>query len=123
MNFQMNNASLQIILYFDEFEVLNPLGSKRGKQKLAAVYLALGNLDVFERSDLKSIQLCLLCPVLDLKEFGLNKIFEPLVFYLKLLETEGIFVEEAQTCIKGTVAYICADNLGSHQIGVFFRKL
>lgn len=120
--FRSNACALQVVLYFDEFEVVNPLGSKKGKQKLAAVYMALANINAFERSDLKSIQLLLLCPVIDVKEFGLNKCLEPLIFDLKVLETEGVFVEELKTNLKGTVAYICAANLGSHQIGGFMES-
>ena len=119
---QTNPAALQVVLYFDEFEVINPLESKRGKQKLAAVYMTLANIHLFERSDLKSIQLCLLCPVVDLKEFGMNKMLEPVVFDLKILEMDGIFMEAIQCYIKGTNVYICADNLGSHQIGGFFES-
>lgn len=32
--FQQNDEILQLVFYFDELEVANPLGSKRGKHKL-----------------------------------------------------------------------------------------
>jgi hypothetical protein len=39
INFVIENPNaLQILLYQDEFEVVNPLGSAKGKHKLFAVY-------------------------------------------------------------------------------------
>ena len=98
------------------------MGSKRGKQKLAAVYTALGNVPAFQRSELNCIQLCIPCPVVDVKEFGINRIFEPLVFDIKILEQEGVHVESLSQKLKGTISYISGDNLGSHQIGGFLES-
>ena len=120
--FSGKHSSVQLVLYYDEFEVVNPLGSKRGKQKLAAVYTALGNVPAFQRSELNCIQLCILCPVVDVKEFGINRIFEPLVFDIKILEQEGVHVESLSQKLKGTISYISGDNLGSHQIGGFLES-
>lgn len=85
--------------------------------------MSLANVNVFDRSDLKSIMLCLLCPVVDVKEFGINKCLESLVLDLKILETDGVFIEDIHQKVKGTIAYICADNLVSHQIGGFMESL
>lgn len=38
-------STLRLHFYIDEFEIVNPLGSKRGKHKLTAVYFKLGNID------------------------------------------------------------------------------
>ena len=116
--FSTNINALQLILYFDEFEVVNPLGSRRGIHKLGAFYFALGNLNIFQRSALRCIQLCILCPVVDIKEFGIDKIVQPLIYDLEILETDGIKTELGQV-MKGTLCYICGDNLGSHKLGGF----
>ena len=47
---------IQIILYQDAFETVNPLGSARSCHKLLAVYFVLGNLYCFNRSKLNPMQ-------------------------------------------------------------------
>lgn len=49
--------SLQIQLFYDDFETVNPLGSKRGVHKLGAFYFTLKNLPDFINSQLNSIHL------------------------------------------------------------------
>lgn len=47
INHPLNSSEqpwLQIILYFDEFEVVNPLGGHKKKHKIAAFYYTLGNI-------------------------------------------------------------------------------
>jgi hypothetical protein len=46
---------LLIHLYNDEFEVVNPIGAKRGKHKMNATYFTLGNLPSKYRSRLNHI--------------------------------------------------------------------
>ncbi|XP_060763963.1 uncharacterized protein LOC132872868 [Neoarius graeffei] len=42
--FKIHSDALRLHFYQDEFEVVNPLGAKRGKYKLSAVYYTIGNL-------------------------------------------------------------------------------
>jgi len=49
--------SLSIILYQDSFEVDNPLGSGKKKQKILAVYLTLGEILPHNRSCTDQMQL------------------------------------------------------------------
>ncbi|KAK6188852.1 hypothetical protein SNE40_004945 [Patella caerulea] len=117
--FSTCSHALQVILYFDEFEVVNPLGSKRGIHKIAAIYFNLANIHPWHRSELKTIQLCLLCPNKVLKNVGFGKVLEPLIYDLKILENEGIIIPNLTEKLYGTVAFVSGDNLGSHQIGGF----
>lgn len=41
-----SSVCFKLHLYIDEFEVCNPTGAKRGKYKLTAVYIAMGNMPV-----------------------------------------------------------------------------
>ncbi|KAH7960803.1 hypothetical protein HPB49_023570 [Dermacentor silvarum] len=50
--FAGDTSKLCLQLYSDEFEVCNPLGSKRGKHKLTGVYFSVLNFDVKLRSAL-----------------------------------------------------------------------
>ncbi|GBM02407.1 hypothetical protein AVEN_226427-1 [Araneus ventricosus] len=118
-NALFKNASnaIQILLYQDAFEIVNPLGSARKKHKIVGVYMTLGNVMPHQRLNIDFIQLVLLCKENDLKFFGQEKLFSKLVSDLKDLENGGFQIND--TVIKGTVLSIIGDNLGSHTIGGF----
>lgn len=83
---------IRIILYIDDFEVCNPLGTSRKKHKITAVYWMLGNIPSQGQSTLTSIYLAVLCKAVDTKTFGYEKILEPLLTDLRTLERDGLFV-------------------------------
>ena len=112
-----NPNALQILLFQDSFEVVNPLGSARGKHKILAVYYTLGNIDARCRSVIDPMQLVLLCKEKSIKYFGQEAVFSRLVQDIKFLEEKGICVN--QEVVKGTILAIVGDNLGSHFIGGF----
>lgn len=116
--FQDNLEPLKIILYQDGFEVVNPLGSAKGKYKLIAVYLSLGNLPPHLRTHIDTIQLVTLCKE---KQFNHEKVYGPIVQDLKKIESEGIDISCGQQ-VKGTVIFISGDNLGNHQLGGFVEN-
>ena len=68
--FKSKTAMINIILYQDSFELVNPLGSAKGKHKTLSVYLSLGNLYPHNRSTVDQMQLVMLCLELDFKLFG-----------------------------------------------------
>ncbi|XP_037557723.1 uncharacterized protein LOC119434712, partial [Dermacentor silvarum] len=115
------NASSQKLfalqLYFDEFEICNPIGSKRGKHKLLAGYLTILNLPPRFRSKVDSKHLVLLVKNSTVARFTLHKIVQPLLEDIQYLESQG--VEISGEFIKGSLLYVCGDNLSSHQIGGF----
>lgn len=110
------------ISYADDFEVCNPLGTSRKKHKLFAVYWILSNLPPGSRSSLSSIYLALLCKGEDLKHYGHEKVLEPLLRDLSILEKDGIFVHLHGTFIKGNVYCVVADNLAAHGMGGFVES-
>lgn len=110
--------ALQLLLFQDAFEVVNPLGSAKKKHKILAVYMLLGNLYPWNRSRMHSIQLLLLCKEGDFSFFGQDKVFAPLIGDIRKLEA-GCVMVEGDTPIFGTVVAILGDNLGSHTVGGF----
>ncbi len=106
-------------LYIDDFEVANSLGRSKKKHRLCAVYWVLAKLDSKYRSALHSIQLALLCKVNIVKEHGYADVFRPLIQDLATLEEHGVYVEQLAECVKGTVLYVAADNLGAHTLAGF----
>lgn len=114
--FSENQPCLQIQLYFDEFETVNPLGSKTGGHKLGAVYYIIRNLPSAYNSVHQNIHLLALYYSADVKSFGINKILDKIVCDVRHLETVGIFEESLQKHIKGTIVAISHDNLGGNQL-------
>ncbi len=113
--------ALQLFFYIDEFTASNPLGFRVKKYKLTSVYYTLGNLHPKYRSKLDLIQLAGLAKSMDAKSFGLQRLLDPIIAEIKILERTGITIEfENQVhTFRGTVAFYSADNLGAHDIGGF----
>jgi hypothetical protein len=61
---------LLINLYNDEFDVVNPIGAKRGKYKINATYFTLGNLVSQYGSHLEHIYVANMIKYKAVKEFG-----------------------------------------------------
>lgn len=110
---------LSVGIYIDDFEVCNPLGTSKKIHKITAVYWVLLNLPAKFRSTLPSIQLALLGKSNDVKKFGFDKFFDPLLKDMKDLEQQGVFVEALNAHLRGTVFCVCADNLGAHGLAGF----
>lgn len=115
--FAGDTSKLCLQLYSDEFEVCNPLGSKRGKHKLTGVYFSVLNFDVKLRSALSGIHLLLLVKDKHIATYGFSKILEPLITDVRILANHGITVNG--NLVKGSVFIFTGDNLSSHRIGGF----
>lgn len=120
--FSGDDVRLSLILYIDDFEVCNPLGTSRKKHKVTAVYWVLADVPSVSRSTLTSIYLAVLCKAGDAKRYGYSRVLEPLLTDLKSLEKDGLFVPCVGKCIKGTVFSVIADNLGAHSVGGFVES-
>lgn len=111
--------NLSILLYIDDFEIANPLGTSKKMHKVCGVYWTLANLPVKYRSALHATQLALLCNSNDVRQFGYEKVFVPLLSDLKTLEQVGVYIEPLGHCLKGTVYSVVADNLAAHGLAGF----
>lgn len=115
---QLDSKLIKVILYYDDFGVVNPLGNRARENKISAVYFSLGNFPSQERSRVERIYLALLFRSAYAKVYGLCKIFQPLVQDLAQLENVGIdiCVEGKRESVKGSVVFVCADNLAAHSL-------
>ena len=114
--FSKHKNSLQIQLFYDDFETANPLGSKRGVHKIGALYFVLRNLPPKFNSALMNIHLVALFHTEDLKKYGFNPILEPLINDIKTLESCGLDLPFSAEKVRGTICQITGDNLGMHAI-------
>lgn len=113
--FKNNKNALQIQIFYDDFEVLNPLGSKTKIHKIGAIYFTIRNLPTEILSSLNNIHLLALFYVADItQEIPFKKILKPIIKDLQLLEIEGIVVDKE--IIKGTLVSLSYDNLGANTI-------
>lgn len=112
-----NSKTLKVILSQDAFEVVNPLGSAKGKYKMLGIYMSLGNLPDHLRCHVKNIKLVGLCKE---KNFKHDKVFGKIVEDLKIVEEKGIKCNGE--FIKGSLVFIAGDNLGSHALGGFVEN-
>lgn len=123
-NHFLSEGELQVLLnfYVDDFEICNPLGTSRKKHKICGVYWTLSNLPPGCHSSLSSIYLALLCRSDDVRKYGYEKVLEPLLRDLAILESQGIFIAQLGDFVKGTIQCVVADNLGAHGIAGFIES-
>ncbi|XP_047141422.1 uncharacterized protein LOC124816322 [Hydra vulgaris] len=117
-----NSDALQLNLYFDDFETVNPLGSKTKIHKLSAVYMMIRNLPSYLNSRLMHIYLVCLFYTEDTKTTrGYEPVFEKMIKDINTLEIKGIEIVLGKACqtVKGTVVLFSAENLGAHRILAF----
>ena len=81
--FQSNRNALQICLYHDYFNIVNPLGNKTDKCKVSAFYFVVGNFLAKFKSRLKVIHLAVLSPASFVSKYGCKTILAPLLDDIK----------------------------------------
>lgn len=70
---------LPLIVYYDDFEIGNPLGSHAGVHKLGGIYVSLPALPPHLFSLLSNIFLLGVCHSADKTQFGNKAIFDPII--------------------------------------------
>ena len=119
--FQGDPHLIRIHLYTDEFEVVNPLGSKKLLHKVCAFYFSIGNLEPKYRSHLRHIHLAILARYKLVQKYTYSDILKPLIEDLKKLQTTGlsVTVDGHVNQLYGGLATISSDNLSAHSLGGF----
>lgn len=84
---------LPLILYIDDFEVCNPLGTSRKKHKVTCLHWVFADIPAALRSTLSSIYLAIPCKANDVNQYGYPKVLEPLLKDLKSFEDDGILCQ------------------------------
>ena len=123
--FSANPTALQLIAYYDELEVVNPIGSYTRKHKLGCLFFTLSNIRPQYRSTLTAINLIAVAKYKDICTYGIDKYLSPFVDDLKKLYCDGISVSIGGNECKfygGLVAFL-ADNLAAHAVGGFKESI
>ncbi len=121
--FSENDETLQIIVYHDEVEICNPIGSKVKKHKVVGVfYYTFGNLAQIYCSKLEAISLLAIPLYTDIQRYSIDAIFQPLLEELQDLATDGCVVQttsgEEYMLYAALIAY-AADTPASKEAAGF----
>ena len=81
-----------MVAYYDELEVVNPIGSYVKRHKLGCMFYFLGNVRPQYRSTLKQIQLIAVGKYEDITKYGIDEFMKPFVEDVKSLYCDGINV-------------------------------
>ena len=122
--FQQNTNGLQIVIYHDEVDVCNPLGSHVGKHKIDLYYYTLANISPKFRSKLCAIRLLAIAKAKHVSIYGQNKVLTPIVNDLCILSRGHTFsVSGRPVTLHGAVVSGLGDTEGQHQWGGFKVKV
>lgn len=105
-----------ILLYSDAIEINNPLGAKKGVNKLVNIYWTIAEIPKHLRSKTENWFLALTVKESDLKS-NRDAVYQPIVDDLLLLE-KGITSSDGKVLRAGLVFHL-GDNLESHGVGGF----
>lgn len=113
---------LEIILYHDDFNVVNPLRNKTSKYKVSAFYFVLGNLPATYKSRFTDIHLIDLTQAKVITKYGYENVLQPLINDLIVLDTQGLDVlfEGRTLHFQGSLGMVACDNLAAHARGGYF---
>lgn len=120
--FVTDPLALQIIAYYDELELCNPLGSHVKRHKLGIIFFTLGNISPKYRSQLKIFNLAIVATVPIIEKHGLDVILKPFLDDINLLTTTGIEIAGMNHVFKGGLLAFLADNLASNDLGGFKKS-
>jgi hypothetical protein len=105
---------LPYVLYYDDFESGNPLGSHKGVHKIGAVYMSLRCLPPPSNSKLRNIYLVALFHSAAREKLGNTRMFSCLIDEICELETSGIVINGIHC--RFLMCGILGDNLGLNSV-------
>lgn len=111
--------------YYDELEVVNPIGSFIKKHKLGCMFYFLANIRPQYRSTLKAIQLLAVGKQEDIVKYGIDDFMAPFLEDIKTLYCNGltISVGGVDRVLHGGLLAFLADNLAAHLVGGFKQSM
>jgi hypothetical protein len=115
---QKNKDVVRINLYYDDIDVCNPIGSQSAVYKVACFYFTIQNAG-FLNSQLENIFILAIAYNTDVKKYGFQKILEPFIKEMKLLETDQgipILINNQTFELKATLTAFVGDSLAAHDI-------
>lgn len=115
-----NEICIPYFLYFDDFEINNPLGSHR--QSITGIYYSFPLID--NCSKLQNIFTAGFVKALDFKTFGNDACLKYLINEINSMAIEGLIINtsEGQIRVHFILALVLGDNLGLNSICDFSKS-
>lgn len=121
--FTQDQFALRLAIFFDEVEMVSPLGSKTKKHDQGMFLFQIHNMPPSWNSRLSSIFPFANCNGSHVREFGFDGILKLLMEELKLLESEsGMLLNVSDMPgfrLRGSIICVCADSKAAHELGGF----
>lgn len=119
--FRRNPNALQIILYNDDIEIVNPLGTHVKKHKVTLFYVAFANIPPEYRSKLQSIFLVAVAKSRYIRKHGVSKLLKNFIQTVSRLVSGGfeIQVNGRAHNIEGALVMAPADTPAANSLGGF----
>lgn len=119
-----NKIVLPLVLYFDDLEINNPLGSRKCIHKIGVVYCSILGLPYEFSSMIKNILLVQIHNYQDHKLIGNKKIFQHVIKLMTDLQENGITISinGCEQKIFFVLPFIVGDNLGLNTILGYSRS-
>ena len=115
-----NRDVLLFSLYYDDYELVNPIGSHRKKHKQAVFYFQLLNIPPEFCGKLATIQLVACAKSNDIKQFGFDRLLSDFVDGLqKLYDGYTFTVCGSPKLCHGLLVYVLGDTLAAQMLGGF----
>ena len=106
-----NVRHLEILLYLDEIEIVNPIGSHVKKHKMTMFYFTLANIPPAFRSLYEAIQLLAAAKTVDVKKFGPKRLLADFINGINALKTGlQMNVNGSNVCVHGSLIMVLADT-------------
>ncbi|KAJ8021395.1 hypothetical protein HOLleu_38575 [Holothuria leucospilota] len=105
---------LPVLLYSDDFETVNPLGSRKGIHKLTAVYLCFLCLPSKYQASLQNIILVALATTPQIAKYNIDSVLAVISVEMQELEKTGIEIVipgEYKGLVKPPLFQVTGDNL------------
>jgi len=118
--FKNHPTALAIMLFHDEVEICNPLGSAATKYKIDMYYYCVANISPKYRSRVCAVQLLAIVKASHVKKYGIDKILAPIIDDLILLYHGYVmYLNQEEKIVFGKVVMCLGDTLGQHLWGGF----
>lgn len=113
-----NKFVLPLFLYFDDFELNNPLGSHAGVHKVGVLYYNIACLPPEVYSLVENIFMAAIFYSSDRVQFKNSRLFNKIINEINVLQEEGLVIEteNGPERIYFALGLILGDNLGLNSV-------
>lgn len=111
--------ALRLLLYYDDFLVNNPLGSKTHGNKIGGLYMSVQNLPHHLQLWKGNVHVLAFCYTADVTKYGISSILEPFMYDLGQLESDyGVKtrINGKDITLRATLVGFCGDNLAANLV-------